>query len=281
MRRAQLKADFRHRRVPANQSAFCQKDCTLPFSVVVPNAVSSRICGVCREQNTLRKYIDCKSLDSGFAPIWMCTNCAALYNATAENEALDVLEWQKRWADDEEFYAVPDGEEFDKIVSQANGIFDFLQADLGVKLSGKYLEIGAGSGMTGASALNYFDEVHVFDHVQTRLNLVRDRVGERYHVSSFEDIQNIEADTVLIWHAMEHFLAPGAVFEMCAKRMNANAFLFIQVPVLSYEHVYPGHYYFYCEKAFEVLAKQNNLELIRFYYDHDMNAMTVSMRKPV
>jgi len=252
----------------------------LPFSVILPNAVSTRTCGVCRKKNTLRKYNECKSLDSGFAPLWMCKNCSAIYNATAENEALDVVEWQKRWAEDETFYAVPDGEEFDNIVLQGNQMFDFLQADVGVKLGGTYLEIGAGSGMTGAAALNYFDEVHVFDHVQTRLNMVREKVGDRYKVSSFEDISKIEVDTVLIWHAMEHFLAPGAVFAMCVKRMKPGAFMFIQVPVLSFEHVYPGHYYFYCEQAFETLASQNKLDVVRFYYDHNMNAMTVSMRKP-
>jgi hypothetical protein len=220
-------------------------------------------------------------MDAVFAPLWMCEHCACIYNATAESEALDVEDWQKRWAEDETFYAVPEGEEFDELVSKGNSMFDFLQADVGVKLGGTYLEIGAGSGMTGASALNYFDEVHVFDHVQTRLNMVREKVGDRYKVSSFEDLSEVEADVVLIWHALEHFLAPGAVFELCANRMKLGAHIFIQVPVLSYENVYPGHYYFFCEPAFETLAEQNKLEIVRFYYDHSLNAMTVAMRKPL
>ena len=257
-----------------------QKDAILPFSVTVPAAVSSAECGVCRQKNTLRKYNECKSLDTGFAPLWMCSHCSAIYNATAENMAMDVVEWQKRWAQDETFYAVPDGEDFDAIVTDGNAMFDFFESDLDVKFGGTYLEIGAGSGMTGAAAINYFDTVHVFDHVQSRLEMVRAKLGDRYKVSSFEDISTVEADVVLIWHAMEHFLAPGAVFQMCAERMKKGAHILMQVPVLSLEHVYPGHYYFYCEQAFETLAAQNNLDVVRFYYDHAMNAMTVAMKKP-
>lgn len=253
----------------------------MPFSVTLPSAVATSTCGVCRKTGHLKKYLECKSLDSGFAPLWMCSNCNAIYNATAENEALDVEEWQKRWSEDDTFYSVPDGDEYNKIIADSGEVFKFFSKDLGIEFSGDYVEIGAGSGLMAASAAAFFDRVHVFDHVRSRLEMVQKKVGEdRYFIRSSDDISQIKGDVVLIWHALEHFLAPGAVFELCVRILKPGGVFLAQVPVLSFEHVYPGHYYFYCEKAFEALAGAQGMEIVRFYYDHGMNAMTVAMRKP-
>lgn len=251
----------------------------MPFSATIPNAAATGACGVCNARGSLRKYLECKSLDTGFAPLWMCTNCAVIYNATAENDAMDVVEWQKRWAQDEEFYAVPDGDEFEAIISNSTAVFDFFARELGVDFSGTYIEIGAGSGMMAAAASRIFDEVYAFDHVTTRLELAKEKSGDNYNIPTAEDLPNIKADTVLIWHALEHFLTPGLVFKLCSDALKPNGIFLAQVPVLSFEHVYPGHYYFYCEQTFETMAASNNMEILNFFYDHNMNAMTVAMKK--
>lgn len=251
----------------------------MPFSVTIPSAIATSTCGVCNSKGSLRKYIECKSLDTGFAPLWICTDCNAIYNATAENDAMDVVEWQKRWAQDEQFYAVPSGDEFERIVSESEKVFEFFSNDLGVTFSGNYVEIGAGSGLMAAAASRFFDKVYVFDHVQSRLEKVKEKIGDHYIVCTAEDLNDIKADAILIWHAMEHFLAPGSVFKFCASMLNSGGLFLAQVPVLSVEHVYPGHYYFYCERAFETIASQNRMEVLHFYFDHNMNAMTVAMRK--
>jgi len=119
----------------------------------------------------------------------------------------------------------------------------------------------------------------VFDHVQDRLQQVREIVGKDYHVMDFEGLSDVSADAVLIWHAMEHFLDPGGVFQMAAAILNPGGYFLIQVPVLSEEHVYPGHYYFYSEPTFRLLANKFGLNVEHFYYDHALNAMTVALKK--
>lgn len=191
---------------------------------------------------------------------------------------MDVVEWQKRWSQIDDFYSVPSPEEFEEAIKNHEAVFDFFTSDLGRPLSGSYLEVGAGGGMMAAAAARRFQVSNVFDHVTDRLVQVKERVGDHYKIVSADEISGLKTDTVLIWHAMEHFLAPGAVFELCAKTLKPGGIFLIQVPVLSYEHVYPGHYYFYCEKSFEVLAKNNGLSVVKFYYDHAMNAMTVALQ---
>lgn len=249
-----------------------------PFLKTEPDAVGVGRCGVCHGTGMV-KHFECRSLDSGFAPLYVCRDCLCLYNATAEFNALDVVEWQKRWAEDPEFYKVPGDDEFHDKVAVSRGVFDFFEAELGVSFAGTYAEIGAGSGIMAAAALHYFASAHVLDHVTTRLEQVRARVGERYHVMRFEDLVVLQPDLVLIWHAMEHFLDPGGVFALCARRLRPGGHFLIQVPVLSEEHVYPGHYYFYSETTFQKLAERHGLAKPAFYYDHAMNAMTVAIRK--
>lgn len=250
-----------------------------PFLKSVPDALSEGRCGICHGSE-FEKFMECRSLDSGFAPLYFCRNCKGIYNATAEFGQLDVVEWQKRWAEDPDFYKVPAGDEFDRLLEEAAKTFTFLQSDVGRTFSGTYVEIGAGSGIMAASALKHFNEVHVLDHVEDRLLKVREKVGTNYHVSEFEKIIDVRADVVLIWHAMEHFLDPGGVFQLSAHILKPGGYFFIQVPVLSEEHVYPGHYYFYNELAFRRLAEKSGLDVHKFYYDHAMNAMTVALHKP-
>lgn len=249
-----------------------------PFLESIPNAVKKDRCGVCHSTG-LVKYLECRSLDSGYAPLYMCKSCLCLYNATAEFNEMDVVEWQKRWAEDPEFYKVPTGDEFVALVDRAAPTFEWLENDLGVRFSGSYMEIGAGSGIMAASALRFFSDVYVLDHVHDRLLKVREIVGERYHVIDYDDGLNIKVDTVLIWHAMEHFLNPGGVFAFGAGQLKKKGYFLMQVPVLTEEHVYPGHYYFYNELVFKRLAEQNGLSILNFYYDHAMNAMTAVLRK--
>lgn len=250
-----------------------------PFPKSLPDALAEGKCGICH-QDALTKFIECRSLDSGFAPLYVCKHCGGIYNATAEFNALDVVEWQKRWAEDPEFYKVPTGAQFQALMAESRKTFDFFESDLECKLSGTYVEIGAGSGVMAASALGRFDEVHVLDHVHDRLLKVREIMGDRYQVSDFDQIVNCEADVVLIWHAMEHFLDPGGVFALGSYILKPGGFFLIQVPVLTEEHVYPGHYYFYSEPVFQVLAQIHGLVVHRFYYDHAMNAMTAALGKP-
>lgn len=250
----------------------------MPFSKVTPDALSTGTCGVCASHGTTSKYLECKSLDSGCARLWICSNCFAIYNSTAEDREMDVLDWQKKWSQIDDFYSVPPPEEFEAALKNHGAVFDFFSADLERQFSGSYLEVGAGGGMMAAAAAKRFQVANVFDHVTDRLSQVKERVGDHYRIISADEIAALETDAVLIWHAMEHFLDPGAVFELCAKTLKPGGVFFIQVPVLSYEHVYPGHYYFYCERSFEVLAKNNNLSILKFYYDHAMNAMTVALQ---
>ena len=249
-----------------------------PFAKTIPDAVTKNSCGVCGEAK-LRKHFECRSLDSGFAPLYVCVNCLCVYNATAEFNVLDVVEWQKRWADDPEFYNVSNEESFFQKINDSRGVFEFFQRDLERSFSGTYTEIGAGSGIMAAAALNYFSSVNVFDHVTTRLEEVKARVGSRYNVVTVEKLKKIETDVVLIWHAMEHFLNPGGVFELCANMLRENGLMLLQVPILSEEHVYPGHYYFYNETTFNMLADRYKFANVKFYYDHSMNAMTVALTK--
>jgi 2-polyprenyl-3-methyl-5-hydroxy-6-metoxy-1,4-benzoquinol methylase len=253
-----------------------------PFLKLEPDAVAANTCGVCGS-GPLAKHFECRSLDSGYAPIYRCTDCQVLYNATAEFNALDVLEWQKRWSEDPEFYRVPSGKELFEKIDAAKGVFSFFQSALDVKFSGTYVEIGAGSGIMAAAALNYFNQVHALDHVKDRLNKVRAEVTGKfkgdYHVSDFDDLESVTADAILIWHAMEHFLDPGGVFQLCARTLRPSGELLIQVPIISEEHVYPGHYYFYSEATFTKLSEIHGMTVTGFYYDHTMNAMTVSLRK--
>ncbi len=253
----------------------------MPFSAITPNAVEKNKCGVCEEVGALTKYIECKSLDSGFATLYICKKCMAIYNSTAEVQTLDVLEWQKRWAEDPEFYKVPKGGEFDEIIGNYNQVFKFFENDLDVKFGGTYLEIGAGSGVMAAAALNFFEDVYAFDHVRERLAMTQEQVGaEHYHIVTDETIKDVRADLILIWHALEHFLSPGGVFKLCASCLKKGGYVVIQVPVLSLEHVYPGHYYFYNEIALTEMAKLAGLRAIKFYYDHSMNAMTAAFTTP-
>jgi 2-polyprenyl-3-methyl-5-hydroxy-6-metoxy-1,4-benzoquinol methylase len=249
-----------------------------PFAKIDPDGLKRQCCGVCHE-GPFTKLFDCRSLDSGAASLFICDNCRVIYNATAEFGELDVLEWQKRWAEDPHFYSVPQGQDFDDKVSDASGVFDFFEQDLGVKFGGNYLEVGAGSGMMAAAALRYFREVYAFDHIQSRLLEVRDIVGPRYHVCDLPMLRSTHADVLLIWHAMEHFLDPGGVFRECVKRIKPGGWVLMQVPLLSHEHVYPGHYFFYSEPVFKTLAAKNKLTVHKFYYDNQLNAMTVAMRK--
>lgn len=249
-----------------------------PFLKSVPDALKTGRCGICHG-NAFEKFLECRSLDSHFAPLYICRICSGIYNATAEFNELDVVEWQQRWAEDPEFYKVPTGEEFDTVVEEARKQFDFFENDLGVKLSGTYVEIGAGSGIMAASALKHFKTVHALDHVHDRLLKVREIVGDNFHVNDFDGILEVSADAVLIWHAMEHFLDPGGVFELGSFILKPNGYFFIQVPVLSEEHVYPGHYYFYSEPVFRTLAERCSLRVCNFYYDHTLNALTVALQK--
>lgn len=250
-----------------------------PFLESLPTAVANNRCGVCHSEGLI-KYLECRSLDSVYAPIYMCQRCYCLYNATAEFEQLDVVEWQKRWAEDPNFYKVPSRDDFTKGLESALPTFDFFENDLGVKFSGSYLEVGAGSGMMAAAALSYFTDVYALDHVRDRLLQVREIVGEQYHVVDYDEALNIEADAVLIWHAMEHFIDPGGVFAFCVDRLKSSGYLLIQVPVFSEEHIYPGHYYFYNEITFSKMASLSGLEIHKFYYDYVINAITVAFRKP-
>jgi 2-polyprenyl-3-methyl-5-hydroxy-6-metoxy-1,4-benzoquinol methylase len=249
-----------------------------PFLKSAPDALRTGCCGICHG-DAFRKFIECRSLDSGFAPLYVCESCGGIYNATAEFNEMDVVEWQKRWAEDPDFYKVPTEEEFENTLAQTRTMFDFFENDTGEKFSGTYVEIGAGSGLTAASALDRFSEVHVLDHVHDRLLKVRDIMGHNYNVSDFESIRQIKADVVLIWHAMEHFLDPGGVFELSASILKPRGYFLMQVPILSEEHVYPGHYYFYSEPVFCTLAEKFGLDVHKFYYDHAMNAMTVALRQ--
>ena len=249
-----------------------------PFLKSIPDALKCGCCGICHG-NAFSKFLECRSLDSDYAPLYICGECGGIYNATAEFNQLDVLEWQQRWAEDPEFYKIPVGDEFDRSLEEARRQFDFFENDLGVKLSGTYVEIGAGSGMMAASALKHFDTAHVLDHIQDRLRKVQQIVGPEYHVSDFDSILGVRADAVLIWHAMEHFLDPGGVFELGSDILKPNGYFFIQVPVLSEEHVYPGHYYFYSEPVFRLLANRFRMDIHNFYYDHTLNALTVALRK--
>ena len=250
-----------------------------PFPKSIPDALGEGRCGICHE-DALTKFIECRSLDSGFAPLYVCKHCGGIYNATAEFNALDVVEWQKRWAEDPEFYKVPAGDQFEALMSESRKTFEFFEDDLGCEFSGTYVEMGAGSGVMAASALGRFEDVHVLDHVHDRLLKVRELMGESYHVSDFDHVINVEADVVLIWHAMEHFLDPGGAFALGSYILKPGGVFLVQVPVLTEEHVYPGHYYFYSEPVFEVLAKTYGLDVHKFYYDHAMNAMTAALRKP-
>ena len=249
-----------------------------PFQKSVPDALTEGRCGICHG-NAFRKFIECRSLDSGFAPLYVCANCGGIYNATAEFNEMDVVEWQKRWAEDPDFYKVPNKDEFNSALDQTRTMFDFFENDIGIKFSGTYVEIGAGSGLMAASALGRFSEVHVLDHVHDRLLKVREIMGVNYNVSDFEDVLDVRADVVLIWHAMEHFLDPGGVFELSARILKNNGYFLIQIPILTEEHVYPGHYYFYSEPVFCFLAEKFGLDVHKFYYDHAMNAMTVALQK--
>ena len=249
-----------------------------PFQKSVPDALAKGRCGICHE-NAFRKFIECRSLDSGFAPLYVCAHCGGIYNATAEFNEMDVVEWQKRWAEDPDFYKIPSKDDLNTTLDQTRSMFDFFENDIGIEFAGVYVEIGAGSGLTAASALDRFGEVHVLDHVHDRLLKVREIMGANYIVSDFDDVLNVRADVVLIWHAMEHFLDPGGVFELSARILKTGGYFLIQVPILSEEHVYPGHYYFYSEPVFCHLAEKFALDVHKFYYDHAMNAMTVALRK--
>jgi SAM-dependent methyltransferase len=249
-----------------------------PFAKSVPDALGGGRCGICHG-NAFQKFLECRSLDSEFAPLYVCRICGGIYNATAEFNQLDVVEWQQRWAEDPEFYKVPSGKEFEAQLEEARVTIRFFEDDLGFQFSGNYVEIGAGSGIMAAAALKHFDRVYVFDHVQDRLQQVREIVGKDYHVMDFEGLSDVSADAVLIWHAMEHFLDPGGVFQMAAAILNPGGYFLIQVPVLSEEHVYPGHYYFYSEPTFRLLANKFGLNVEHFYYDHALNAMTVALKK--
>jgi SAM-dependent methyltransferase len=275
-------ASYRRGRSPSGGLADCEfKELSLvPFSTVIPTAVTNNLCGVCEASGSITKYIECKSLDSGYAALYVCKNCFAVYNSTAETQQMDVLEWQKRWAEDPDFYNVPTGDEFAEMVSQRDPIFEFIQGDLDRKFSGTYLEIGAGSGLMAASALKFFDDVYAFDHVQERLKLTRKQVDKRrYHVISDREIEGVQADMILIWHALEHLLSPGRVFKLCGRCLKDTGLVLIQVPILSFEHVYPGHYYFYNEIALTKMAELAGLKIEKFYYDHAMNAMTAAFSK--
>lgn len=249
-----------------------------PFLKNEPDILKMGCCGVCHEGN-FSKLFECRSLDSGFAPLYICKTCGVVYNATAEFNDLDVVEWQKRWSEDPEFYSVPQGGQFDEMVAEASGVFEFFERDLDKTFGGNYLEVGAGSGMMAAAALRYFEEVHVFDHIDSRLIEVQNIVGPRYHVCDFLSLRDVRADVLLVWHAMEHFLDPGGVFRECVRQVKRGGWVLIQVPILSEEHVYPGHYFFYSEPVFRYLASKNNLKVHKFYYDTKLNAMTVAMNK--
>ncbi len=189
------------------------------------------------------------------------------------------MEWQAKWGSDQELHKVPTREDFDEQITRSGGVFAFFESDLDHKFSGTYLEIGAGSGMMAAAALNYFDDVYAMDHVKDRLREVQAIKGEHYHIIDYDEALSIKADLVLIWHAMEHFLEPGNVFEFAASRLKPSGWLLIQVPIFANEHVYPGHYYFYNQIAFTQLAKTNGLRVHKFYYDYEMNGIAVAMQR--
>ncbi len=253
-----------------------------PFLKHEPDAVTTNKCGVCHE-GPLVKHFECKSLDSGFAPLFICNSCSVIYNATAEFNSLDVIEWQKRWSKDPDFYNVPFGSELSRKIDDAGGVFNFFQSELGAAMRGVYVEIGAGSGIMAAAALKIFEHVYALDHVKERLLQVKERTEGLYrgtfHVADFDDLAQIRADVILIWHAMEHFIDPGSVFLFCSNILKSKGVLLIQIPVLSFEHVYPGHYYFFNETTFQRLACKHAMNVVNFYYDHFMNAMTVCLRR--
>jgi SAM-dependent methyltransferase len=253
----------------------------MPFSNVTPDAVKTSTCGACGAQGQLRKYVEYKSLDRLCAPLFICTDCTVIYNASGEFDEQDVRTTQSKWGDNPDWYKVPTGEAFAQKVTDCDTSFRFLEEHLGVRFGGTYLDIGAGDGVRGASALNFFERAYVFDHVEDRLRTTARVVNsDRYFVLGVEDLENIEADTVLIWHAMEHLLSPGGVFHLCTRILKPGGNLLVQVPVLSAEHVYPGHYYFYNEVAFERMAERAGLHVMRFMYDYAMNAITATFRKP-
>ena len=245
------------------------------FSNVIPDAVARNYCGACQQEGRLHKYADVKSLDRSCAPLYICTACTAIYNASGEFDRQDVKAIQQEWAEDPEFYKVPERDEFNQIIELCNGTFRFFQDELGVTFSGTYVEVGAGNGLRAASALNFFDRVFAFDHVRSRLEATKRIVDtDRYQLTDDQHIYGINADAILIWHAMEHLLSPGEVFDLCGRIMNSGGYLLVQVPILSAEHVYPGHYYFYNELAFTRMANHSGLKPVKFYFDLNINAIT-------
>jgi 2-polyprenyl-3-methyl-5-hydroxy-6-metoxy-1,4-benzoquinol methylase len=246
----------------------------VPFSNVTPNSIKDDICNVCFAKHTMRKFNEYRGCYGGTCELFICASCTAIYNATSELSDHDIKLWQS-WGEEPSTYRVPEGDDFDRLVDDHGNVFRFFEEHLPTKFSGAYLEIGAGNGVMGVAALRHFDQVYVFDQVTERIEQTLKKVDRsRYALLTDEQIKTVEADTILIWHTLEHVLSPAKIFTFCRERLRPAGLLLLQVPILSAEHVYPGHYYFFNEYAFTKMAEIAGLEPVRFYWDHAAHIIT-------
>ena len=247
-----------------------------------PNFLAKGKCGVCGEVQGFTKFCDYPSADVAHAPLYSCKACRVVYNATVELSNLEGEKIQKKWELESDFYPVP--KERDSLLIEAREsalIFDWLKNNNQISFKGlKLLEIGAGSGIRSAGALDYFDKVYVNDFVEHRLReierLIKDK---RYQIVQYSEIFDLATDWLLAWHVFEHLVEPWEVFSQLDKMTTPkNGGVFMQIPLLTERHVSPGHYWFYNEDALRYVFTKIGMKSLNFYYDHQMCAGTAVAR---
>lgn len=241
-------------------------------------------CGVCRSSQSLHLFGKYAIEGSKEAPLYHCAHCCVIYNAYIELNDIDYLNLESAWEKEKSTYEVPkELLEFNSVVKQHGAIFEWLsQHTRSTFRDQSLLEIGSGSGLRAAAALEFFSEVFVHDLVQSRLfetkAMLSPEDANRFRVIEDLSIGNLQVDWVVAWHVLEHLNQPAEIFKSISSALLKGGGLFLQVPMLTERHVSPGHIWFYSDYTLRKVLKESGFADVETFYDVEMCALTVLAR---
>jgi len=252
------------------------------LNIHIPNFIPDRECGVCGKTSSLEIHSQYPSLDVIQTTLYVCKNCTAIYNSSTEVQEIMNKSAQLEWLGKQGFYDVPSEKtNFDESVDEAANIFKWFQDRYLYEFKGKtFFEIGAGSGMASIAASRFFKNVIATD-------LTLDRLKEAKHMSGKENVKLVEThevdsitfDFFFAWHVFEHVINPNLVFNAMFRNLNAGGVAFIQVPLVTERHIYPGHIFMHNEFSWKKMLEKLPIEKYEFNYDIQLCALTLVLFK--
>lgn len=252
------------------------------LNIQIPSYIENLNCGVCLSTNTLRKHSNFPSLDVNETILYICSNCTAIYNSTTETSKIINEAAQIEWLEKENFYTVPTNiQDFELLVDEAANIFLWFFDKFDYDSSDKqYFEIGAGSGISSVATSRYFADCVTTDLTLERLQIAKKMCNsENLTVINTSEVNKIKFDFFFAWHVFEHLINPGQVFNDAFSKLNPGGVMFMQVPLVTERHIYPGHIFMHNEYSWSTIISKLNVKEKYFFYDTALCAMTIVIFK--